>query len=68
MKIIKDGDQNKAAKKLKQTKRFECSVCGCVFEADKGEYTPCMNQFDYSAHAECPCCKQRAYEIRTRRV
>ena len=32
MKIIKVGTIEN------ETKRFECKNCGCIFEADKGEY------------------------------
>lgn len=35
MKIIKSGD----LRKFKETKRFTCKHCGCVFEADNTEYT-----------------------------
>lgn len=56
MKIIKQGDLDK----LKQTKRFECKKCGCVFEAEKSEYDIVNNDdYFYSTlyRAECPCCK-----------
>lgn len=32
MKIIKEGSMPNT------TKRFKCSICGCIFEANKGEY------------------------------
>lgn len=35
MKIIKHG---KKPEPVDTTKRFRCLVCGCVFEADAGEY------------------------------
>ena len=35
IKIIKDG----SLKKLNKTKRFICSKCGCIFEADDSSYT-----------------------------
>lgn len=56
MKIIKDGDLNR----LKETKQFNCGACGCVFEADKGEYTAeeQYNAVDYLC--ECPCCGKQA--------
>ena len=34
MKIIKDGN----LRKFKETKRFTCKYCDCVFEADNTEY------------------------------
>lgn len=44
MKIIKQGDLNR----LKEIKRFECKVCGCVFEAENTEY-----RRDYSQRENC---------------
>lgn len=55
MKIIKEGNIN-------ATKRFECKRCGCIWEADKGEYeyTPLMAiQHDNLKPywMKCPICK-----------
>ena len=42
----------------KQTvKRFQCTYCGCIFEADKNEYNCIsipLNGNVYSCN--CPCC------------
>lgn len=65
MKIIKDGDTKKIEQMQKQTKRFKCHVCDCVFEANKGEYEDAV-QWEPLASAVCPCCSQTAYEIRMR--
>ena len=35
IKIIQNGDLHR----LKQTIEFTCKACGCVFEADKEDYT-----------------------------
>lgn len=45
MEIIRKGDINEAKRKIKMTKRFECSVCGCIFKADLGEYK-CESQYN----------------------
>ena len=43
IKIIKPG------KIPDTTKRFECSRCGCIFEADKGDYADRENQEEGNA-------------------
>lgn len=67
MKIIKDGDKELAERKKKQTKRFECKMCGCIFEADKDEYADTGVQYDFYFYAECPCCKETAREYKMRK-
>lgn len=56
MKIHKHGD----ARKIKETRYFCCSACGCEFEADKGEYR--AHQKDYDGSTEylmnCPECNE----------
>lgn len=54
MRIIQQGKQ-------KETHTFICRVCGCVFEADKGEFT-----FEFFRNEEyfksiCPFCKLPVY-------
>lgn len=44
IKIIQHGDLNR----LKHTIEFTCKDCGCVFEADQGDYT-----FQYSQREDC---------------
>ena len=69
MQIIKPGNLEKIKQLQKATKRFKCSYCDCVFEADKGEYTPGSGlQWDWEASAECPCCGRTAIEVRMREV
>lgn len=62
--IIKDGDKELAEKKRKQTKLFECKICGCVFEADKGEYLIRDFRFDVMYYAKCPCRGYNANEMK----
>ena len=58
IKIIKPG------KKPDTTKRFTCSYCGCVFEADEDDYEVVFESFDgYSCTtADCPTCGRKAYK------
>ena len=66
--IIKDGDKELAEKKRKQTKLFECKICGCVFEADKGEYLIRDFRFDVMYYAKCPCCGDKTYEAKGKQL
>ena len=52
IKIIKPG------KKPDTTKRFTCSHCGCVFEADVDDYEVVYESLDgcYCYAADCPTC------------
>ena len=57
MKIIKVGNIDK------KTKQFTCDECGCVFEANKGEYR-LANQIEalhdgIEAVCICPYCKSK---------
>lgn len=54
MEIIIQG----SLEKLKQTREFHCSKCGCEFRADKCEY-----QYEGSQYNEdkCPCCGNKVY-------
>ena len=67
MKIIKKGlSKEQVEKKLKQTKRFSCGFCECVFEADKNEYKSEEVQFNMYYYCICPNCSEKAYEVRIR--
>lgn len=57
MKIIKAG---KIPEKIKQIKRFECLQCGCIFEADEGEYI-CGEYYGYPV--QCPYCREMAARV-----
>ena len=54
IKIIQPGDLDK----LKHTIEFTCKTCGCVFEADKEDYTYQYSQREGCGWYEikCPCC------------
>lgn len=69
MKVIKQGKNKEELKAIfNETKRFECMTCGCVFEADKGEYkhsSSCRNE-DVYYYCECPNCKKNAHEVKMR--
>lgn len=59
IKIIKPG------KKPDTTERFECSNCGCVFDADRGDYEKgySMGIGSY-LRIYCPVCKRTVYRLR----
>ena len=58
MKIIKQGNPEI----INKPKKFHCSRCDCVFEADKSEYKAGNQYNDIYFYAECPCCKANANE------
>ncbi len=67
MKIIKEGKTKEELEKiLKNTKRFECRTCGCIFEADDDEYEFEEDRIRTTYYCSCPNCKQRAFEVKTR--
>ena len=57
MNIIKKGDVNR----LRKTKTFTCRECGCVFEANKGEYKSGMQYNEEYYYCQCPTCNRTAY-------
>ena len=58
MEIIKNGDLSK----LKETRTFECSRCGCVFKANKDEYSHGIEYCEHYYHCKCPTCGKDSYE------
>ena len=58
MKVLKEGDIGAANRKIKQTRRFECLSCGCIFECNFGEWKYVGGQYDEIPQATCPTCKQ----------
>jgi RNase P subunit RPR2 len=58
MKILEQGN----LELLKETKRFVCKYCHCVFEADKGEYKILSQYNEIIYQCQCPCCKHYADE------
>ena len=62
MTIIKHGDMERFNKIFNQTKRFECPLCGCIFECSVDEWSEivlydyeCSNQTSVPT-ATCPTC------------
>ena len=63
MKIITQGKSLEEVERIrKKTKRFGCSTCNCVFEADEGEYNAEEEYTFVSYFCICPNCGDRAYE------
>ena len=56
MKIIQQGNPDYQ----KQIRRFTCK-CGCVFEAEKGEYSTGSQYNETYYYCECPTCKSMVY-------
>ena len=67
MKILKNGKPEASRPVI----RFECRVCGCLFDAERHEYST-MNDYrnGYYHVARCPCCGKdvRNGELVRRRV
>ena len=64
MNIIKQGKTKEELKAiLNVTKRFECKTCGCVFEADKGEYETEEARIYSYYYCKCPNCGQKVNEV-----
>lgn len=65
MKIIQDGDINKAQAYMK----FTCYDCGCVFEAKRGEYhteyEKKSNGHNHYYDTVCPCCERTVLKMET---
>lgn len=62
MEIIKRGNIERAKWRVEQPVRFECGLCGCQWEAIRGEYIvgdDFRNGVYYAM--ECPTCKAAAY-------
>ena len=69
MKIIKQGKTKEELDAiLKETKRFECKTCGCIFEADKGEYKREEDFIHGTYFCDCPNCCHKAFLVRTREI
>lgn len=50
---------------VNEVKRFRCDYCGCVFDAEKGEYdiadSLAQQKDNLEAYSMCPCCKRRVW-------
>lgn len=59
MKVIRMGEKHLPIK------RFTCRSCGCVFEAEEGEYKVASNiewaKYGFNAKCECPYCGEMVY-------
>lgn len=52
MQIIKHGEPCA----FPEVRTFDCSKCGCVFAAERGEYEVEFRRNDYIYKAVCPEC------------
>ena len=59
MKILQNGDPSM----LLKPKRFLCKSCGCLFEANNGEYNT-GTQRDPECWCKCPVCGRSVAEWR----
>lgn len=55
--IIKQGDPDA----IKEYKRFECKKCGCIWEAERGEYKSGNQYNETYYYSTCPTCSVVAY-------
>lgn len=67
MKIIKHGDLHQAAKKLNPYTRFECLICGAIFECVGDEWHYEEGQYYSHPTANCPTCGQKCQRVVTTR-
>lgn len=66
MKIERAGSLRDARRYQRRPARFVCRACGCVFVADKNEYSDMSNQRDGDMYScGCPCCGETcwAYQL-----
>lgn len=67
MNIIKQGKTKEELKAiLNRTKRFKCKTCGCVFEADEGEYEFEEDYIYSTFYCKCPNCGNHSFEVKMR--
>lgn len=59
MKIIKHGNP----KYNKPDRCFKCDNCGCVFEAEYGEYKTGSQYNETYRYCKCPECGKQANEV-----
>ena len=69
--IIKEGNLEQAKRKRFEVIRFECSTCGCIFDAEKHIFnTNIANDFtlhtgdmnNLYAVCQCPTCGETLYK------
>jgi len=62
MEIIKKGNPDRAWWRVNQPVRFECDLCGCQWEAVRGEYQVVSDYRNGACYGmECPCCKHTVW-------
>lgn len=62
MKIIKEGNKELAITKRAKPVEFSCSLCGCIWQANKDEYENESNQYDGEIfYCDCPTCGEKIY-------
>lgn len=61
MKIIEQGDREKAKQIRLDICRFRCRNCNCVWEAGNDEYTY-GTQREPGPYMTCPCCGKKYVE------
>ena len=62
MTILEPGIITKSEVPVTQFKRFRCSKCGCLFEADNTEYTIATTTLLSFCVCECPFCHEQAMD------
>lgn len=55
MKILIKGDEGTIKKATGRSKTFKCMTCGCVFEAEEGEYEESERYWEITS-SKCPQC------------
>lgn len=61
MNVIIKGDLDR----LRKVQRFECNACGCVFDAEKGEYEDMSDQHNgIIIRCLCPTCGRDCYNYK----
>lgn len=63
MKIIQHG---RISSYFSPVKRFKCNTCGCVFEADRGEYVTGSQYNEPYCYCQCPDCGRQANSVTIR--
>ena len=60
--IVKNGSMEEIEKHQRQTKDFSCKNCGCIWEADKGDYKIEQGLTDkIYVGMPCPFCGKYTY-------
>lgn len=61
MKIIAQGNPERAYYMRQEWVKFTCNICGCIWLAKRGEYE-IINQYNELVYAcSCPTCGERCH-------